>query len=387
MEYQSTSRDNKYDSRYAVILAGGSGIRLWPLSREALPKQLIPVLEGKSLLEVAFYRLDEVIPAQRRWICGGQRFESAIRSKIPALGRYLGEPVGRDTLAAIGYSCEMLMATDRNAVVAFLTSDHIIRPVERFREALSFAFKTIEANPDALLTFGIKPTYPSTAYGYLEVGEPIDKGLTQQVLRFKEKPDLSTAKCYCRAGARRYLWNSGMFVWRAERFLELLNRYEPDIAQALKKIVSEKDPVTHADVLTEIYPSIRKKSVDYGIMEPASLDPEVRILCLPLDLDWNDIGSWTTYGSLAPIDKAGNTAIQALPQENVDGANNSILFFECTNTLVVSTDPKHLIACFGCDGLTIIYTKDATFICPKERVEEIKKLHTEVNYRFNGKYT
>jgi mannose-1-phosphate guanylyltransferase len=386
MEHLGILNKNMRDSRYAVILAGGSGIRLWPLSREALPKQLIPVIGGKSLLEVAFDRLDGVIPAERRWVCGGQRFEFDIKAKIPTLGRYLGEPVGRDTLAAIGYSCAMAMAVDRDATVAFLTSDHVIRPVERFTKSLALAFETVEANPDALLTFGIKPTYPATAYGYLELGDTIDHGTVQRVLRFKEKPNLAVAEDYLTAGSEHYLWNSGMFIWKAERFLALLSHYEPDVAQAVQRIAAEKDHETHDAILAEIYPSIRKKSVDYGIMERASLDPEVRVICLPLDLEWKDIGSWTAYGSLAPSDSAGNTAIQALSQGDGVEIEGTSLIFESTDTLVVSTDPGHLITCFGCEGLAVIHTKDVTFIAPKERVEEMKKLHTEIKSRFEGEY-
>ena len=375
---------NNQHSRYAVILAGGSGIRLWPLSREAQPKQLIPVIDGKSLLEVAFERLEGVIPEKRRWVCGGQRFETVVKEKIPGLGRYLGEPVGRDTLAAIGYSCAMVLAEDRNATVAFLTSDHVIRPVARFQEALEAAFDAIESNPDALLTFGVKPTYPATAYGYLELGDSI--GTVQRVLRFKEKPELATAESYHAAGPERYLWNSGMFVWKAERFLELLNRYESDVAQAVMRIAVEKKPQIHRALLEEIYPKIPKKSVDYGIMEPASLDSLARVICLPLDLEWKDIGSWTAYASLAPLDESGNAIISAVEQSSGDTPIVAALILNSNNTLVVSTEPEHLIACFGCEDFTVIHTKDATYISPKKYVEDIKKLHNEVKAKFDRKY-
>lgn len=364
--------------RYSVILAGGSGVRLWPLSRAALPKQLIPVLGEKSLLEEAFDRLEGVLPVDHRWVCGGARYEAVVKERIPALSVYIGEPVGRDTLAAIGYCCALATDADPEAVVAFLTSDHVIRPLEEFRVSLSQAFALVEENPDILLTFGVKPTFPATAYGYLELGEPLADDRIRLVRRFKEKPDRVTAEQYCAAGNKRYLWNSGMFVWRASRFLELLNRYEPEVADAVTKIAAESDPAARATLMAEIYPDIKKKSVDYGAMEPASHDPNVRIACIPLDLEWKDIGSWTSYGSLANADEAGNAFIVAA--SNIDAA--PVIFQDTANTLVVSSDPTHLVACLGCEDMVVVHTVDATLICPKSKVEDIKRLYGLLNDKY-----
>ncbi len=374
---------NKISNRYAVILAGGSGIRLWPLSRESLPKQLIPVLGDRSLLEEAFDRLLGVLPENRRWVCGGARHEAAVRKRIPSLSTYIGEPVGRDTLAAIGYSCALARAVDPNAVVAFLTSDHVMRPLDSFRASLFHAFALVEEKPDLLLTFGIRPHFPSTAYGYLELGEPLAENGIRRVRRFKEKPDLAAAQTYLKAGSNCYLWNSGMFVWKASRFLELLNHYEPEVFSAIKTIVDEPDPAARTALMESIYPTIKKKSVDYGIMEPASQDPDVSIACVALDLDWKDIGSWTAYGSLAKTDESGNTSMLTAS----DNVEVPVIFKECDNTLVVSTVPNHLVACFGCDEMVIVHTADATLICPKSKVEELKKLHSEIQHRFPGTYT
>lgn len=368
--------------RFSVILAGGSGIRLWPLSRESLPKQLIPVLGNKSLLEEAYDRLETVLPSNNRWICGSARYEEEVRKYIPSISTYIGEPVGRDTLAAIGYSCAIAKSTDPAAIVAFLTSDHVIQPVDSFRVSLSKAFTMVEENPDLLLTFGVAPHFPATSYGYLELGDPISEGNVRYIRRFIEKPNFNTAQTYIKAGASQYLWNSGMFVWKASRFLELLCRYEPEIFFAIEKIVIESDPTFRASLMEKVYPTIRKKSVDYGIMEPASRDPDVRIACIPLDLDWRDIGSWTAYGSLAKADEYNNTAMLASSgKENVP-----VIFQDCNNTLVVSTAPSHLVACLGCEEMVIVHTTDATLICPKSKVEDIKKLHNEIQNHFSGKY-
>lgn len=359
-------------ARYAIILAGGSGVRLWPLSRESMPKQLIPVQQGKSLLEAAFERLEGVVPPEHRWVCGGARYEDVVRTRLPNLGRYLGEPEGRDTLAAIGLSCALVRKEDPEATVAILTSDHVIEPVDDFRTALDFAFATAESSMQPLVTFGIAPTFAATAYGYLELGEPLMPGKeVRRVKRFCEKPNLSTAESFVAEGPARYLWNSGMFVFRASRLLELLARYEPATADIIANIASTASPDARAALLRERYPQIPKKSVDYGIMEPASKDPEVTIACVPLTLQWRDIGSWNAYATLGTPDAAGNTAILA----RGGSVEPSALFVESSGTLAVSTDPDHLIALLGCEDLVVVHTADTTLICPKTRAEELKKLH------------
>lgn len=362
--------------RFAVILAGGSGQRLWPLSREHRPKQLIPVIEGKSLLEAAYDRVEGVVPCAHRWVCAGSMREPLIRERVPNLSKLIGEPAGRDTLAAIALSCAHAYAADPEAIVAFLTSDHVIRPVSAFAKALSRAFELIERDGSLLVTFGVVPTFPATAYGYLEIGEEVDGGASR-VKRFKEKPDKATAERYCAEGAKAYLWNSGMFVWSAKRFLELLKRYEPDVAEAIGRIGSAIETPRYEALLSEIYPTIKKKSVDYGIMESASLDPDVRVCCVPLTLEWMDIGSWNAYSALATLDEHGNAAILA------DGTVREApaVLLESHGTVAVSTDPRHLIACFGCDDMIVVHTDDATLVCPKSKAEELKALYPAVKDR------
>lgn len=394
-------------SRYAIILAGGSGIRLWPLSRESLPKQLIPVLNGKSLLEAAFDRLEGVIPPERRWVCGGARYEAIVRSRLPALGRYIGEPEGRDTLAAIALSCALVRTEDPDATVAILTSDHVIEPVDDFRAALDLAFATAESPQRPLVTFGVAPTFAATAYGYLELGSDphlqiaasesdapgMNRAAVQsapptirRVRRFREKPDLPTAERFVAAGPARYLWNSGMFVFKASRLLELLAKYEPAIAEAIERIARAESSEEQAALMRDIYPTITKKSVDYGIMEPASQDSDVTIACVPLDLEWKDIGSWNAYGSLASPDSQGNRAMLAAAHSprRAEGTPTAqdrpeTLFVESTGNLAVTTDPSHLIAFLGCKDIVVVHTQDATLVCPKNKVEELKKLYPFVS--------
>jgi mannose-1-phosphate guanylyltransferase len=358
--------------RYALIIAGGSGTRLWPMSRDALPKQLIPFLEGKSLLEIAYERLDGLIPPGRRFVCAGERHGEAIRRAIPRLtpDRFLGEPTGRDTLNAVGLGAAVIGRDDPEAVIAVFTADHIIRPIDRFQEIIAQGFELAEQHPETLVTFGIAPTQPATSYGYLELGARLS-GTARVVERFKEKPDEATANTYFAGGPERYLWNSGMFVWRARTLLECIRRYEPANASGLQRVAGAWGSPEQAAVLGEVYPALRKVSVDFAVMEPASRDPRWRVAAVPMPLEWLDVGSWPMFAETCVHDE----------QENALAAARHVLV-DTRRTLVASSDPQHLITAVGCDNLIIIHTPDATLVCRADRAEDIKKVYGLVGERF-----
>ena len=361
--------------RYALILAGGSGVRLWPMSRQAAPKHLLPFIGGQSLLEIAAARLDGLVPAERCYICAGERHRAAILQVLPSSrDRFLGEPLGRDTLNAVGFSAAVIAREDPEAVIGVFTADHLIEPVDEFQKIVSSGYLLAERNPETLVTFGILPTFASTGYGYLELGGALDGG-ARLVERFKEKPDQATAESYYAAGGDRYLWNSGMFVWRASTLLDCIHRYEPEIYRGLVRIAEYWATPAREAVLAEVYPQLRKVSVDYAVMEPASRDRSVRVAAVPMPLRWLDVGSWTSFAKTRPTDSAGNAL----------AAERSVLL-ETGNTLVVSSDPKHLIAVAGCEGLLIVHTPEATLVCRADQAEKIKELQQKVAERFGNEY-
>jgi len=362
--------------RYALIIAGGSGTRLWPMSRGSLPKQLIPFISGKSLLEIAYERLEGLVPAPRRFICAGEKHAQAIVASIPGLTReqFLGEPTGRDTVNAVGFGAAVVARRDPDAVIAIFTADHLIRPIERFQAIIAQGFEVAESHAETLVTFGIAPTQAATGYGYLELGESL--GPTARVVqRFKEKPDEATAKSYFAAGPEHYLWNSGMFVWRAQTLLDCIHRFEPASAAGLARVAEAWGRADQAAVLNEVYPTLRKVSVDFAVMEPASHDPEFRVAAVPMPLEWLDIGSWPMFAETCPRDQ----------QQNALAAQRHVLL-DSRRTLVASSDPAHVIAAIGCEDMLIIHTPDATLVCRADRAEEIKRVYGLVGERFGEGY-
>ncbi len=362
--------------RYAVIMAGGSGTRLWPMSREALPKQLIPFMDGKSLLQLAAERLEGVVPPENLLVCAAQRHEAAVRRVLPRLGaaQFLGEPCGRDTLNAVGLSAAVLARRDPAAVFGVFTADHLIEPAGEFRRIVSEGFRLAEEGAETLVTFGIAPTSPATGYGYLQLGDGLG-GVARVVEQFKEKPDAAAAAGYLAAGAGRYLWNSGMFVWKAETLLGCIRDYAPENLAGLARVAEAWDTPRREAVLAEVYPALRKVSVDYAVMEPASRDPRRRVAAVPMPLSWLDVGSWPSFAATRAHDADGNALGGGLH-----------LLRGTANTLAASSDPGHLIVTAGCRDLIIIHTPEATLVCNAADAEAVKDLQRQVAERFGAKY-
>jgi mannose-1-phosphate guanylyltransferase len=359
-----------------MIMAGGAGTRLWPMSRRDRPKQLLPFIGGRSLLEVAVKRLEGVVPPTQRCICTGESFREAIREALPDFtdDQILGEPEGRDTLAAVGFPAAVAVREDPDAVIAVFTADHLIEPVEDFQRRVEVGYQVAEQHPNTLVTFGIKPTHPATGFGYVEMGEPLagfDRAF--QTVRFIEKPDAHTAAEYVASG--RYAWNSGMFVWRAATLLDCIRRYKPAVHEGLVQIADAWGTDGQSMVLNEVYPTLEKISIDFAVMEPASTDEAVDVATVSMPLDWLDVGSWPAYGQTLEADEAGNRV-----------ACDRAVLLDSNNNLIVGDDPNHLIAAVGIDDLVIVRTEGATLICHRDHAQKIKQLHEVVGRKFGEEH-
>ena len=375
--------------RYAMVMAGGAGTRLWPMSRNQRPKQLLPLIprEGggppRSLLEVAADRMDGLVPMERRFICTAEAFRGQIRESLPAFGdeRILGEPCGRDTVNAVGLGAAVFQKLDKDAIFCVLTADHLITPEEVFRQRADLAFRLVEQDKKRLVTFSIKPTYAATGFGYVErgpalhgvtdgKGKEIGKSLAYRVSRFVEKPDLPRAQAYFESG--HFGWNSGMFVFHAGTFLECLKKYKPESHEGLMRIQAAWGGKDQKKTLDEVYPTLPRISVDYAVMEPASRETgagAVSVCTVNTDVQWLDVGSWPSYGETLKPDGAGNRLGAA------SAAAGASVLVDCKETLIVSDDPKHTVAVLGVKDLIVVHTKDATLVMPRSHAEQLKKLH------------
>ncbi len=377
--------------RYAMIMAGGAGTRLWPMSRNNKPKQLLKFIEQpgdagpRSLLDIAAQRLEGLIPAAQRFICTAEGYRAPIREALPEFddAHILGEPMGRDTVNAVGLAAAVFQKMDPDATFAVLTADHIIEPRDKFQSLIDLGFRLVEQDPSRLVTFSIKPTYPATGFGYVERATPLTgiqggDGLCFRVQRFIEKPDLPRAKAYVESGF--FGWNSGMFVWKAATVMEALKAFKPESYAGLMKIQEAWGTDRQQAVLAEVYPTLPRTSVDYAIMEPAAKakagGAQFTVCTVLMDLKWLDVGSWPSYGQTVDPDKQNNRV--AFSRGAGQGTAGKTVAVGGSGNLVVNPVAGHTVALLGCKDLIVVHTADATLVMPREAAEQLKELHGKV---------
>ena len=358
--------------RYAVIIAGGSGTRLWPLSRKSRPKQLLRILGNKSLLELSLTRLRGLIEPANTFIMTNAEYAQAVRDEAPDVPaeNVIGEPQGRDTANAIGLAAAILNQRDPEAVMGVFTADHIIEPVEAFGHSVTRAFDLADRLPQSLITFGLKPAWPHTGLGYIHGGEiittPADDYEALKVQGFKEKPSHEVACTYCKSG--RHFWNSGMFVWQAKTILAQLQEFLPGSYEGLQQIAAQWDSPAGLEPLERIFPTLEKISIDYAVMEKAD-----NVLVVVLPCSWVDVGSWSTLTEVMPADGQGNITVASVA-ELLDSRNN----------IIVSED-DHLLALVGLQDLVVVHSPDATLICHKEQAQLVRSLVAKLEKQGEGR--
>lgn len=368
--------------QYGVIMAGGAGTRLWPLSRNEKPKQLLQVVRGKSLLQLSYERLRAMLPADRIYVCTSEQHRAAVLANLPELppDNLLGEPTGRDTANAVGFPAAVLLKRDPDAIMAITTADHVIEPQEKFQASLKTAFAVAEQQPLSLVTFGIVPTHGHTGLGYVQRGEALKIKLeagapgAYKVQSFKEKPDKPTADRYVESG--RFYWNSGMFVWRCDTVLGELAQHLPESHKGLTQIAAAWDTPQRQQVVNEVYPKLPKISIDFAVMEPASQGKgKANVAVVEMPVQWLDVGSWPALAETLRTDDHNNAT-----------EGGAFVFIDSDDNIVVSEDPNHLVSLIGVSDMIVVHTRDTTMVCPKSEAQRVKDMTVKVKEQFGGKY-
>lgn len=340
---------------FAVIMAGGGGTRFWPLSRKNKPKQILNISGNDVMINETIKRYEGIIPYENTYVvtlASQQKVLNEVLLTCIPRENILIEPVGRNTAPCILYAAMRIFGKYGDAVMCVFPSDHYVANVEEFRNILNKAI-VLAQETNKLITIGIKPTFPSTGYGYINFDLQSNNNGAYDVLEFIEKPDFERAKEYLKS--KNYLWNSGIFVWKISVILESFKRFLPRLYERAEEILSVAGTDQEQKTVEKVYPRLQSISIDYGIMERSN-----EVLVIPGDFGWSDIGSWDMLGAIFPPDDEGN-----IIKADFVGID--------TKNCIIYGNGK-LIATIGLDNIIIVNTEDALLICPKERAQDVKKI-------------
>jgi mannose-1-phosphate guanylyltransferase len=345
---------------YAVIMAGGGGTRLWPLSRKARPKQMLRLLEERSLFQTSVERLDGVFTPDRIYVVTVEEQAEELQQQCPQIPveNYLLEPMPRGTASVIGLAAVAIKNRDPEAVMAVLTSDHYIGNEPGFRELLAAAYDLAQEN--YLVTLGISPTFAATGYGYIQRGEVLGRYRgyeASRALHFKEKPEEAQAQRMLASGD--HSWNSGMFVWKVDRILEEFSRHMPDLASGLRTISNAWNSSAQSQVVHSIWPGLKNETIDYGIMENAQ-----DVAVIPATgLRWSDVGSWDSLFEVIAGDETGNIVM-----------GGKHIGLDTNQSLVYVNQEHRLIVTIGVDDLIVVDTGDVLLVCRKDQAQKVRQV-------------
>lgn len=340
------------DDLHAVILAGGRGTRFWPRSRRSRAKQVLEIIGRGTMIQQTLERLRPIVPPDRAWIITNEHLRAEIVRQLPEVPprQVIAEPAQRNTAPAIGLAAHLIAArAGPNAVIGVFPADHVIAKPSVFRQAVRTA--TRGAADGQIVVLGIRPRWPETGYGYVQFAlRPATSGLRLiKVARFREKPDLATARRYVHTG--RHFWNSGMFFWSADTILRALQRFKPEMAATLSEIAADFRPAT----LARLYPRCENISVDYAVLEKAT-----DVAGIACEMGWNDVGSWNAVYELLPKDAAANAA--RAPVFTLDARGNYL------------DAPGKLVAAIGVENLIVVDAPDALLIAHRHRAQDVSKI-------------
>jgi mannose-1-phosphate guanylyltransferase len=342
---------------YATIMAGGVGSRFWPSSTEQRPKQFLDILGvGKSLLRMTYERFARIVPNDHILIVTNKIYADMVKAELPELPieNILCEPSRNNTAPCVAYTALRLMSQDKDAVFITAPSDHVILKEDLFLEHIKDALSMVEKN-NCITTLGIKPTRPDTGYGYIQVSDEIQIGQSQKVVEFKEKPKLEVAQAYLESG--KYLWNAGIFVWKASELLISFKKYAPEIIHVLTQDISKYGTPDEQSYIDTVYPNTPRISVDYAILEKSDM-----VHTIPVDIGWSDLGTWNSLHDYLVKDENNTVTI---------GSNTLLID---TENSIVRSDSNKTVVIKGLKNYIVVDEKEALLIYPKTDEQEIKNV-------------